>query len=359
MPESDFIIGVNAGDKLVGNIIDSRQKAQQLDIEKTYRDASLEQSRVEHELRRKMLEEQTRHQGKLEEYQKAQIDTMTLDRDWKLESRKRELSGLARAMEFDNEVNKAILDDPTGSSFFRRGVELRNQYSDLFASTSDQVRARAQAIESRGMEFLKSAEVSSMNKELAGLIEGGFLNPLERTIPQSVMSARKAKDESDARTLAASNGLNLEDVVGNTYAQAEVGPLGGWSPSYKAMVARQIEKAATARTNQNKPVDAKIVLDIPSDAKDSEGRPLVNPMTYAPINAGKVEFSLSEVQRSPYLMSIAEKTLGKSGMADLLKGGDTLRVRDPKTGQTGTMSRSDYELNLRNGKRVDIIGNTP
>ncbi len=362
MPKNDFLIGLEGGSDFVGGIIGDRQKQAALDVQKKQLELASKEAESTLQVRRDTLAEQIAHHSKLEEYQKSLMEGERIDRDWKVTSRKREVEGLARAQEFDQKLNDLMVKDPTGSSFFREGAELRKQYSDVFAHQSEVVRGRAEAVEKRGLEFLKSAEVSAMTKDVSDLVTGGYLNPHERQIPQSVAGARNTRDMELAKVAAGAAGVTLDEAVGGKLGTPELSPLGGWTPSYKAFVARSIEQTAKSKNEMAAAPDAKVELNVPlAEAQAAAGAepPLTDLLKGGKVknNVMTISTTLKEIQRSPYLRSIYEKTLGKTGQEDLIKGGDNLVVE--VNGQRGTMSKADFQLNILKGNKVKVVGNAP
>lgn len=363
MPKSDFLIGLEAGSDFAGGIVADKQRQAQLDVQRKQLELENRAREATLALQRDQLNEQIAHHSKLEEYNAAQMEGMKIERDWKVSSRKREVEGLAKAQQFDMELNDAINRDPTGSKFWTTGTELRKKYADLFAHPSEVVRGRAEAVEKRGLEFLKSAEVAAMNKDVADLITGGFLNPLEREDPASVANARKTRDDSWARTLAQQNGINIDEAVKpEMLSSPELSALGGWSPAFKAFVQKQIETTAKAKNELTQAPEAKVTLNIPADqaAAAAESDSSIQGMLSGAKKSGNVmtiETTLKEIQRSPFLRSIYDNTLSKAGKGDLMKGGGDLIVE--VNGQRGVMSKSDYELNVLRGNKVKVLGNAP
>lgn len=362
MPKSDFLIGLEAGSEFVGGIVADKQRQAQLDVQKKQLELENRARESTLSLQRDQLNEQIAHHSKLEEYNTAQMEGMKIERDWKVASRKREVEGLAKAQQFDVELNNIINQDPTGSKFWTAGTELRKKYADLFAHPSDIVRGRAEAVEKRGMEFLKSAEVAAMNKDVADLVIGGFLNPLEREDPASVANARKNRDDSWARALAQQNGINVDDAVNPEMLKSpELSALGGWSPAFKAFVQKQIETTAKAKNELAQAPEAKVTINVPFDkAQEAEGDAIAQPLMGSAKRVGNalvIETKLSEIQRSPFLKSIQDASLKKAGLGDLMKGGGDLIVE--ANGQRGVMSKADYELNILRGNKVKVLGNAP
>lgn len=366
MPQSDFLIGFNSGNAIVGDVIGDKQRQAQLDLAKaqmemdrSFKQGAMEQNASELALRKKMLDEQSRHRKKLEEAHTFDMESAKINRDWKVEDREARFKGLARAKEFDNELSKSILEDPTGAGFFKKGVELRLKYSDLFSHQSDEVQAKAQTIYLRGTEFLKSADVGARNKELAELETRGHLNPNEREDAMAQARARQARDKEDAEAMAAASGVTLEQAIGAKAGTPELDSLGGWTPAYKAMVSKGIASLSKAKSDQSAPIKGQIKLNIPAGAIDPEtGRPATDPLTGKVLSAGEITVDVSELQRSPFLRSIAEKTLGRSGMTDLLKSSQVFKVQ-LQDGTVGTMSAEDYETNILRGNKVTKLSNQP
>lgn len=362
MPKSDFLIGLEAGSEFVGGIVADKQRQAQLDVQKKQLELENRARESTLSLQRDQLNEQIAHHSKLEEYNAAQIEGMKLERDWKINARKNEVAGLARVMSFDTELTDSMLKDPTGSQFWTVGSNLRTKYTDLFAHENEKVRLAAQAVERRGLEFLKSAEVAAMNKDVADLVIGGFLNPLEREDPTSVANARKTRDDSWARALAQQNGINIDEAVKpEMLSTPELSALGGWSPAFKAFVQKQIETTAKAKTELSQAPDAKVTLNIPADQAPADGDSIAKDLMSGGKKTGNVmtiETTLKEIQRSPFLRSIYDTTLNKAGRNDLTKdAGERLVVE--VNGVRGTMLKKDFDTNIRMGKNVKVLGNAP
>lgn len=362
MPKSDFLIGLEAGGDFVGNIVADKQRQAQLDVQKKQLELENRARESAMSLQRDQLNQQIAHQSKLEEFNAAQMEGMKLDRDMKVASQKREVEGLARVQQFDVELNDVINRDPTGSKFWSNGTELRKKYADLFAHPSTMVQGRAEAVYNRGIQFLKSAELAALNKDVADLVIGGFLNPLEREDPTSVANARKSRDDSWARTLAQQNGINVDDAVNPEVLKSpELSALGGWSPAFKAFVQKQIETTAKAKNELAQAPEAEVTLNIPMEQAAEAGEDQIAQSLMSGAkktgNVMTIKTTLKEIQRSPFLRSIYDNTLNKAGKGDLMKGGGDLVVE--VNGQRGTMSKADFEMNILRGNKVKVLGNAP
>lgn len=360
MPKGDFLIGVEAGSQLVGDVIGDRQRADAADLAKRQALVGNAQAESEMTIRRRMLEEQVAHSKKVDEYNAANLDINVKERDLKIESKKQEVIGLTRLSEMNKKLMEMQLKDPQGLDFLKNGTALRSEYSDLFAHPSENVRNGAQAVYNQGDAFLRSTETSALGREITDLIDKNFLNRSERSSVDSIKSARLLRDQSEASDMFSKAGLKPTDVFSAGLPTPEIGPSGGWTPSYKYLVAKQIATVAEAKVKQASPPTGTVTLKVPmakvADAGPSDWKSLGGGTKVD--NAIEITVPISEVLRSPFLRQFANQVAGNSGVGGVFGGGKEYIVRNPATGEQGTMSEADYELNILRGNKLQILGNT-
>lgn len=353
MPQSDFLIGLEAGSNFAGGIINDRMaraemelKRKQLENEQLYKQNVLEQNKAGMDLDKARLEEQSRHHQKLEEWNAFQMEGMKLDRDQKLLLEKQRIDGRSKVAQFQRDLDAAITSDPSGSDFGRKWVDLRSKNADLFVHPSKEVVDAVNGIEMRANDFLKQSDNSRLGKELVALVDAGLLKQEDRANPEAVMAARTLRDTSMMRSEAASAGLSPMEIDSIVPKTPRIAPSGGWSPEEIALTKSRIERTVAGKSNMAKPSNAKVTLDIP-EVDPATGQPMKD-ISGANIKAGKMEFNLSDVYRDPSLKALAERS-------GLKLGSKRLRVISPEHGE-GFMTEEAYKENILRGHKLDIIG---
>lgn len=364
MPQSDFLIGLNAGSSLVGDVIGDKQRQAQLDLAKaqmemdrSFKQSAVEQNASELAIRKKMLDEQSKHWRKSEEMMTSTIASETVRRDQLLLEGKQKAVGFGQAAEFSGEMDKLISRNPSGMEFFREAALLRQKHQGLGAHPNDDVRKVFSSVEARGQEYFKSANVSDTYKEVADLVGGSYLNPNSVSDPVALSLARQQRDKSQAETLAAQSGVSLTDALGSSIDKPELDPnTGGWSNAQKALVTNKVASLAKAKADLKAPAQGKIKFKIYAGNPDPvTGLPAVDKLTGKGIEAAEYETTIEELTRNPEARRMAEESMGRAKVENLIKGSQLLRVR--VNGVDGEMTKTAYEENVLKGvKGITITG---
>jgi hypothetical protein len=205
---------------------------------------------------------------------KQEIESEVAIRDkmfqWQENQREKRKQEFGALVDLDKQVTDWMLQplDPTTAPAM---LDKFKQYSYLTSSDDPLVKADATALRDKALTHFKNSVQFPVLEQQTRAIASGFLSKDQLSNPAAVKTAALAQDASDARTLAASQGVDLGSgrydnlLSGLTMNKAT----GGYSDESKAKLKAlvEIEARRQAMANPDKTSRLKIKWGGPTDPK--------------------------------------------------------------------------------------------
>jgi hypothetical protein len=299
--KSDFLIGLESGSGLAGDIIHDRQHAQELAMRKRAfeQDVALREAQASYALH------------------KRDQRTQQLRQLLELETRMGELTS-----------------KPMDETFLQQAMAVWKPNLGLLVSEDPAIRERANDLKSSAEQAFKTSAGFKKLELIAQAQAQGYISPGE-TDKEKIAEGLNKRDASDLRTYAASKGLDLgTDPAFTGRMSMENVPGGGITPESQARVKSMVDAEALKR----KPVDPGDFSVKLNPRVDEFGRE-VSDGTYT--------------SKNPATDAVLKTLLGKKGVDtdELFGANDRVRVQGPD-GRVGTIPKKQVQAAQSQGYKI-------
>jgi hypothetical protein len=194
---------------------------------------------------------------------KQEIESEVAIRDkmfqWQSQQRDKRKKELDALVNLDKQVTDWMfkpLDPTTAPSM----VDQFKQYSYLFNSDDPLVKSDATALRDKAMAHFQNSVQFPVIQQQTRAIASGFMKPGDAGTPGAANGVM-AQDASDARTMANSAGVNLDDPKFQTLMESlKYTPSGGYTDESKAKIKRAIESEAASAQRALPDKESKVKL---------------------------------------------------------------------------------------------------